>query len=139
MRVSEISFGSWAIGSDWGPVDDKESMKILRTAVDRGVNFFDTADIYRIGRSERPIAKLKKECSERIYVATKVGRRLSLHIAEGYIPDNLEHFIEDNLKNLEVEAFDLLQLHYLPAEVYYHPELFEELDNNIILYNRILI
>jgi aryl-alcohol dehydrogenase-like predicted oxidoreductase len=129
MRVSEISFGSWAIGSDWGPVNDKESIKTLRTAVDGGVNFFDTADVYGMGRSERLIAKLKKEYSERIYVATKVGRRASPHIAESYTPDNIEHFIEDSLKNLEVEALDLLQLHCPPTEVYYHPELFEALDN----------
>jgi len=129
MRVSEISFGSWAIGSDWGPVNDKESIKTLRTAVDGGVNFFDTADVYGMGRSERLIAKLKKEYSERIYVATKVGRRASPHIAESYTPDNIEHFIEDSLRNLEVEALDLLQLHCPPTEVYYHPELFETLDN----------
>lgn len=129
MRVSEISFGSWAIGSDWGPVNDKESIKTLRTAVDGGVNFFDTADVYGMGRSERLIAKLKKEYSERIYVATKVGRYASPHIAESYTPDNIKHFIEDSLRNLEVEALDLLQLHCPPTEVYYHPELFEVLDN----------
>ena len=74
MRVSEISFGSWAIGSDWGLVDDKESIKTLRTAVDRGVNFFDTADVYGMGRSERLIAKPKKECSKRIFIAAKAVR-----------------------------------------------------------------
>jgi aryl-alcohol dehydrogenase-like predicted oxidoreductase len=129
MRVSGISFGSWAIGLDWGLVDDKESIKTLRAAVDRGVNFFDTADVYGMGRSERLIAKLKKECPERIYVATKAGRRLSPHIVEGYTPDNIERFIEDSLKNLEVEALDLLQLHCPPTEAYYHPELFEALNN----------
>jgi aryl-alcohol dehydrogenase-like predicted oxidoreductase len=120
-------------------VNDKESINTLRTAVDGGVNFFDTADVYGIGRSERLIAKLKKEYSERIYVATKVGRRAPPHIAESYTHDNIEHFIEDSLRNLEVEALDLLQLHCPPTEAYYHPELFEALDNNIILYNRILI
>ncbi len=131
IEVSEIGFGAWAIGADWGTVDDSESMAALHKAVDLGVNFIDTADAYGMGRSEKLIARLRKERSETIFVATKAGRRLSPHVAEKYTPANITGFIEDSLKNLEMEALDLLQLHCPPTEVYYRPELFEALDNQV--------
>jgi len=131
MKISEISFGAWAIGSEWGAVDDKESMAALRKAVELGINFFDTADVYGMGTSERLIAKLRKESSEPFFVATKAGRRLSPHVAEAYTPANIRGFIEDSLKNLETETLDLVQLHCPPTEVYYHPELFEALDGMV--------
>ena len=129
MKVSEISFGAWAIGSEWGAVDDNESMGALRKALELGINFFDTADVYGMGKSEQLIARLRKESTEEIYVATKAGRRLSPHVAEAYTPANIRGFIEDSLKNLETETLDLLQLHCPPSAVYYNPELFGAMDD----------
>lgn len=128
-RVSSISFGAWAIGGTWGAVDDRESLAALHRAVAEGVNFFDTADVYGDGHSERLLAQLKRECSDEITIATKAGRRLDPHTADGYTIQNLTAFIERSLKNLEVEALDLLQLHCPPTEVYYRPELFAGLDD----------
>ena len=128
-KVSEISFGAWAIGSAWGRVDDKESLAALHHAIDSGVNFIDTADVYGMGHSERLIARLKKERRETIYVATKAGRRLSPHIADGYNKENFKKFIEDSLRNLETDCLDLVQLHCPPTEVYYRPEVFGALDD----------
>jgi len=128
-KVSEISFGAWAIGGAWGDVDDKESLAALHAALDGGVNFFDTADVYGDGRSERLMAKLRKERKEKFYVATKAGRRLNPHIADGYNRANLTAFIERSLKNLDADAIDLLQLHCPPTEVYYRPEVFGVLDD----------
>lgn len=128
-KVSEISFGAWAIGSLWGKVDDNESMAALHRAIDLGVNFIDTADVYGMGRSERLIARLRKERRETLYVATKAGRRLNPHTAGGYNKQNLASFIEDSLKNLETDCLDLVQLHCPPTEVYYRPEAFGALDD----------
>ena len=128
-KVSEISFGAWAIGGSWGTVDDKASLAALHRAVDLGVNFIDTADVYGDGLSERLVAQLRHERRETIYVATKVGRRLDPHTAEGYNRKNLTSFIERSLKNLDTEALDLLQLHCPPTEVYYRPEVFGVLDD----------
>jgi aryl-alcohol dehydrogenase-like predicted oxidoreductase len=127
-KVSEISFGAWAIGGSWGTVDDKESMAALHKAIDCGVNFIDTADVYGMGRSERLIAQLKRERKEEIVVATKAGRRLSPHTAEGYNAANITGFIEDSLRNLATDCLDLVQLHCPPTDVYYRPELFGTLD-----------
>jgi aryl-alcohol dehydrogenase-like predicted oxidoreductase len=127
-KVSSISFGAWAIGSFWGSVDDKESLAALHRAVDCGVNFIDTADVYGMGHSERLIAQLKRERKEEIVVATKAGRRLSPHTADGYNEKNLTGFIEDSLRNLAAGCLDLVQLHCPPADVYYRPEVFGALD-----------
>ena len=131
-KISAVSFGAWAIGGAWGEVNDKESLDALHKAVDLGVNFIDTADVYGDGRSERLIARLKRERSEEIIVATKAGRRLNPHTAEGYNPTNLNIFVERSLKNLGVEALDLLQLHCPPTEVYYRPEIFQALDDMVL-------
>ena len=128
-KVSAISFGAWAIGGTWGNVDDKESLAALHRSIDLGVNFIDTADAYGDGRSERLIAKLRKERGEKIYVATKAGRRLDPHVAKGYNRKNLTAFVERSLKNLNTEALDLLQLHCPPTEVFYMPETFGVLDD----------
>lgn len=128
-NISEIGFGAWAIGGTWGRVDDRESLKALHRAVDLGVNFFDTADVYGDGKSEQLVAKLRKDRSEKIFIATKLGRRLDPHVAEGYNKKNLTLFIERSLKNLDVDAIDLIQLHCPPTQVYYMPEIFEILDN----------
>jgi len=128
-KVSTISFGAWAIGGEWGPVEDSESLATLHRAVDLGVNFFDTADVYGDGRSEQLLAQLKRQRHEPIIIATKAGRRLDPHIASGYNRENLIAFVERSLKYLEMEALDLLQLHCPPTEVYYNPEVFGVLDD----------
>ncbi len=128
-KVSTISFGAWAIGGTWGDVRDEESLAALKRALDLGVNFFDTADVYGDGHSEQLLAKLRKQRSEPFHVATKAGRRLDPHIASGYNKKNLTAFVERSLKNLEVEALDLVQLHCPPTEVYYMPETFGALDD----------
>jgi aryl-alcohol dehydrogenase-like predicted oxidoreductase len=127
--VSTISFGAWAIGGAWGPVDDKESLAALHRALDLGVNFFDTADVYGDGASERLLARLRKDRREKFYTATKAGRRLDPHVASGYNRKNLTSFVDRSLKNLETETLDLLQLHCPPTEVFYMPEVFAVLDD----------
>lgn len=126
--VSTVSFGAWAIGGTWGDVRDEESLAALHRALDLGVNFFDTADVYGDGRSEQLLARLRRERSEPFYVATKAGRRLDPHVATGYNKGNLTAFVERSLQNLKVDALDLLQLHCPPSEVYYMPEVFDILD-----------
>jgi aryl-alcohol dehydrogenase-like predicted oxidoreductase len=128
-KVSSVSFGAWAIGGTWGTVDDAESLAALHKAIDLGVNFIDTADVYGDGRSERLISQVLKERSEEIKVITKAGRRLNPHVAGGYNRENLTAFIERSLKNLDVETLDLVQLHCPPTEVYYMPETFGVLDD----------
>jgi aryl-alcohol dehydrogenase-like predicted oxidoreductase len=129
FNVSAISFGAWAIGGTWGTVNDDESMAALHAAVDQGINFFDTADVYGDGRSERLLARLKRERSEEIIIATKAGRRLEPHTADGYNRKNLTSFIDRSLKNLETDTLDLVQLHCPPWEVYYTPEVFGIMDD----------
>ena len=126
-NISEIGFGAWAIGGTWGHTDDTAAMAALHRALDRGVNFFDTADVYGDGHSERLLARLRRERpGEAFHVATKAGRRLDPHVAEGY--RDLRPFIERSLRNLEVDALDLLQLHCPPSAVYAMPEVFAGLD-----------
>lgn len=128
-KVSAVSFGAWAIGGSWGEVKDAESMAALHAAVDAGINFFDTADVYGDGRSERLLARLKGERPDaEIIVATKAGRRLDPHVAAGYNRENLTAFVERSLHNLETDALDLVQLHCPPTDVYYDPEVFAALD-----------
>lgn len=128
-KVSACSFGAWAIGADWGSVDDAESMAALNRAVELGVNFFDTADVYGDGRSERLMAQLYQEHRQQIFIATKAGRRLNPHTAAGYNRANLTAFVERSLKNLKMDALDLLQLHCPPYQTYYMPELYTVLDD----------
>jgi aryl-alcohol dehydrogenase-like predicted oxidoreductase len=128
-KVSDISFGAWAIGGAWGDVDDKDSLAALHAALDGGVNFFDTADVYGDGRSERLLAKLKKERRDSFRIATKAGRRLPKQVPEGYGRDNLTAWVERSLRNLDTDAIDLLQLHCPPTSVYYMPEVFGVLDD----------
>ena len=128
-KVSEISFGAWAIGGAWGDVSDAESLAALHAALDGGVNFFDTADVYGDSRSERLLAKLRQKRNEKFYIATKAGRRLDPHTAEGYNRKNLTAFVNRSLKNLKTDALDLLQLHCPPTGVYYRPEVFGILDD----------
>ena len=129
MNVSTVSFGAWAIGGTWGPVDDEQSMAALHRALDLGVNLFDTADVYGDGRSERLLARLRHERSEPFFVATKAGRRLPKQTLEGYSSQNLRDWVARSLKNLELESLDLLQLHCPPSELYEHDEAFQILED----------
>lgn len=128
-NVSAISFGAWAVGGDWGTVADDESLAAMNRALDLGVNFFDTADVYGDGRSERLLAKLRHSRSDKFYVATKAGRRLPQQTVEGYTRENLTAWVERSLKNLETDALDLLQLHCPPNQLYYMPDMFGILDD----------
>ena len=129
MRVSEISLGTWAFGSEWGDVPDEDSYATLNRAVDLGVNLLDTADVYGDGRSEKLIGRLLKDRpGDELFVATKAGRRLDPHTAEGYNHENISAFVERSLENLDVEALDLLQLHCPPTEAYRQDDTFEALD-----------
>ena len=128
-QVSEIGFGAWGIGGrDWAGADERESMAALHKALDCGIDFFDTADVYGDGLSERLIARLRRERSEPFFVATKAGRRLQPHTADGYNERNLRAFVDRSLVNLGTDRLDLLQLHCPPTDVYYRPEVFETLD-----------
>jgi aryl-alcohol dehydrogenase-like predicted oxidoreductase len=127
--VSEVSLGAWQIGGAWGDVSDASAEQVLHAAIEEGINFIDTADVYGDGRSERFIAKVLGKTGADVIVATKVGRRLSPHVAGGYNLENLTAFVERSLKNLKRETLDLVQLHCPPTEVYYRPEVFAVLDD----------
>jgi aryl-alcohol dehydrogenase-like predicted oxidoreductase len=127
--VSEVSLGTWQIGASWGSVSEKDAIGLLHASIDNGINFFDTADVYGDGRSERLIAGVLSERREKVYVATKAGRRLQPHTADGYNRENLTAFVERSLTNLKRETLDLVQLHCPPTDVYYRPEVFEALDS----------
>jgi aryl-alcohol dehydrogenase-like predicted oxidoreductase len=129
FNVSEVSLGAWQIGGAWGDVSDASAEQVLHAAIEQGINFIDTADVYGDGRSERFIAKVLVETGADVIVATKAGRRLSPHVADGYNRGNLTAFVERSLKNLRREALDLVQLHCPPTEVYYRPEVFAVLDD----------
>jgi aryl-alcohol dehydrogenase-like predicted oxidoreductase len=125
--VSAVGFGAWAIGADWGEVDDEVSLQALHAAADAGVTFFDTADVYGDGHSERLIARFRKERKEPITVATKIGRRAPVDV-RNYTPENFAAWIDRSRENLEVDRLDLVQLHTLPTDVYYRPEIFAAMD-----------
>jgi aryl-alcohol dehydrogenase-like predicted oxidoreductase len=129
FKVAEVSLGTWQIGASWGSVSEKDAIGLLHTAIDNGINFFDTADVYGDGRSERLIAQVLAERREKVYVATKAGRRLQPHTADGYNRENLTAFVERSLTNLRRETLDIVQLHCPPTDVYYRPEVFEALDS----------
>jgi aryl-alcohol dehydrogenase-like predicted oxidoreductase len=129
MRVSEISLGTWAFGSEWGSVSDDDSLAAMHRAIDLGVNFFDTADVYGSGHSEELISRvLKERPDDEVFVATKAGRALDPHTAEGYNRENLTRFVEGSLQRLDVEALDLLQLHCPPTEAYTQDSTFDALE-----------
>ncbi|TWT23705.1 aldo/keto reductase [Luteimonas marina] len=127
--VGEIGFGAWAIGAAWGKVDDAESVAALHAALDAGLDFIDTADVYGDGHSEQLIARvLKERGGDRPFVATKAGRRLPAQTVEGYSAEHLEGWIDRSLRNLGTDCLDLVQLHCPPTDAYYHPEVFERMD-----------
>lgn len=130
FTVSEIGFGAWQIGGSWGDVSEAEGRAALEAALDAGVTFIDTADVYGDGRSEKIIRSvLADRGGNRPMVATKAGRRLNPHNAEGYTKANLEGFVDRSLSNLGVDSLDLVQLHCPPTDALYRPEVFGALDD----------
>ena len=128
-NVSEIGLGCWQIGADWGNVSEKKANEVLKSSFENGVNFFDTADVYGMGRSEKFVGDFLKSVSDRIYVATKAGRQINPHVAKGYYDkDLMESYVDQSLSNLKVETIDLLQMHCPPTEVYSSDNTFEMLD-----------
>jgi aryl-alcohol dehydrogenase-like predicted oxidoreductase len=128
-QVSDISLGTWQVGGKWGqPFDMQNAERVINTAIDQGINFIDTADVYSDGLSETAVANVAKQRGETVYIATKCGRNIKPHVNAGYIPDVLRRYIEDSLKRMKMETLDLVQLHCPPVEVYYRPEIFELFD-----------
>jgi aryl-alcohol dehydrogenase-like predicted oxidoreductase len=126
FKISEISLGTWQVGGKWGSgFDDQIADEILNTAIDNGVNFIDTADVYENGLSEAAVGRVVRSRAEKIYVATKCGRQISPHVNEGYTPAALTKFVEASLNNMGLERLDLIQLHCPPTDVYYRPEIFD--------------
>jgi len=129
FKVSEISLGTWQVGGRWGSKFDSElAENILQKAIDGGVNFLDTADVYSDGESEKAVGRIIKKSGRKIYVATKCGRQIQPHVNKGYTPEVLRSYVEDSLRRLGVECIDLIQLHCPPTEVYYRPEIFGEFE-----------
>ena len=126
--VTRIGFGAWAIGGSWGDVSESDARATLEAALDAGMSFIDTADVYGDGRSERIIRDVLKTRADKPFVATKAGRRLNPHVTEGYTPANIESFIDRSLTNLGVDCLDLVQLHCPPTQVFYTPALFDGLE-----------
>jgi aryl-alcohol dehydrogenase-like predicted oxidoreductase len=129
FNISEIALGTWQVGGKWGsPFNDKTADELINTAIDNGVNFIDTADVYENGLSETAVGRVVRSRSERIYLATKCGRYINPHVSEGYQPKVLQKFVEDSLKRMGLDTIDLIQLHCPPTEVFYRPEVFEMFD-----------
>ncbi|MBT8230482.1 MAG: aldo/keto reductase [Bacteroidia bacterium] len=129
LQVSEISLGTWQVGGKWGSgFDKKNAEKILNEAIDNGINFIDTADVYENRQSEKAVGEIIRSRSEEVYIATKCGRFIDPHINEGYQPAVLRKYVEESLRNTGLDRLDLIQLHCPPPEVYYRQEIFEEFD-----------
>ncbi len=128
-KVSDVGLGTWALGGGWGRVSESDAIGVLEKAIERGIDFFDTADVYGDGKSEQLIGQVLKSTDQKIYVATKFGRRLDPHVSSGYTKDNLERFLDRSLGNLGIDTIDLIQLHCPPIDLYYKPEVFEALDS----------
>lgn len=129
FKVSEVSLGTWQVGGRWGdPFNDKTAEHIINTAIDEGVNFIDSADVYSDGQSEAAVARVVKSRSEEVYIATKCGRQIQPHTAEAYTTRRLTAYVEESLQNMQLETLDLVQLHCPPTEIYKRPEIFEAFD-----------
>ena len=129
FEVSEISLGTWQVGGRWGSKFDPDlADSIIREAIDNGVNFIDTADVYSDGESEKAVGKAVRESGVKVLIATKCGRQITPHVNKGYTPAVLRGYVEDSLKRTGIECLDLIQLHCPPTEVYYRPEIFGEFE-----------
>ena len=129
LKVSELSFGTWAIGGSWGRVNDTESLKGLQLAIDQGVNFFDTADVYGDGHSEELLAKATKGKEDQIHIATKFCRAGDIHDPSTYSKEQVRAYCEASLKRLNREAIDLYQVHCPPLDIIKQGEVFEALED----------
>ena len=128
-NISEVSLGTWQVGGRWGePFDDARADRIINEAIDGGVNFIDTAEVYSDGRSEEAVGRVVRGRSEWIYVATKCGRQINPHTNENYTGNALRGYVEDSLRRMKLERIDLVQLHCPPTDVFYRPEIFEMFD-----------
>ncbi|MDA3835316.1 MAG: aldo/keto reductase [Spirochaetales bacterium] len=129
FKVSEVSLGTWQVGGKWGSgFDHQNADHTINTAIDNGVNFIDTADVYEDGLSETAVGRVVRSRSDEVFVASKCGRQINPHVNAGYTPDVLQKYVEDSLKRTGLEALDLIQLHCPPTEVYYRPEIFERFE-----------
>lgn len=130
MNVSAISLGTWQVGGKWGSnFNNGNAAAILNSAIDNGINFIDTADVYSDGDSEKAVGAVVKSRSEKIFVATKCGRQIQPHVNDGYTPAVLRKYVEDSLQRLQLDTIDLIQLHCPPTQVYYRPEIFGLFDD----------
>ena len=127
-QVSVVGLGCWQLGADWGRVDDADAMAVLHAAVDAGVTFLDTADVYGDGRSEQLIAAFLAERDADVTVATKCGRRADPHVPESFTPENLRAWTDRSRANLRTDRLDLVQLHCPPTPVFSADEVFDALD-----------
>lgn len=129
MNVSELGLGTWQVGGRWGaPFDPVNAERVLRRAMEGGINFIDTADVYSDGESEKAVGQFVRTCGQPMFIATKCGRQLSPHVADAYTPTAMRNFVEASLSRLGLERIDLIQLHCPPTAVYYRPEIFETFD-----------
>ena len=129
LTISELSLGTWQLGGGWGkPFSDRVAEEILETAIEAGINFLDTADVYDDQQSERMVGKYVKNQRDKLYIATKIGRRINPHVTEGYTPQVLEKYVDEALKNTGLEYLDLVQLHCPPTPVYANDEIFQKLE-----------
>jgi aryl-alcohol dehydrogenase-like predicted oxidoreductase len=129
FEISEVSLGTWQVGGKWGePFDHNNADRIINSAIDAGINFIDTADVYSDGESEIAVGRVVRSRSEKIFIASKCGRQINPHVSKGYQPAILRKFVEDSLMRMKIDRLDLIQLHCPPTEVYYRPEIFELFD-----------
>ncbi|ETT63034.1 aldo/keto reductase [Paenibacillus sp. FSL R7-277] len=128
LSVSEVSFGTWAIGGDWGNSKDEDGLRGLQAAMEQGVNFFDTADVYGGGHAEELLAKATRGKQDEIHIATKFCRAGDIHDPENYSARRISEYCEQSLRRLEREAIDLYQIHCPPMEILRDGSVFAALD-----------
>ena len=128
IQVSEVGLGCWQIGGFWGTVKDDTAKDILKTAVDQGITFFDTADVYGNGRSERLIGEFFSNNREMVFIASKVGQTPDLY-PNGYTKNKVKKHIQDSLQRLQLETLDLIQTHCVPKKIMEEGEIFEWLSD----------
>ncbi|SFK09371.1 Predicted oxidoreductase [Halobacillus dabanensis] len=128
LEISELSFGTWAIGGSWGSTDDKEALKALEQAMDHGVNFFDTADVYGMGHSEELLAEATKGKESEIHIASKFCRQGDIEDPKTYSMEQVSTYLDDSLRRLNREQIDLYQIHCPPMEILKDGSVFEVLE-----------
>ena len=127
-EVSAVGLGCWQLGADWGEVDENDALGVLHAAADAGVTFYDTADVYGDGRSERLVGRFRAERgADAVFVATKMGRRLE-QLPENYVAGNFRAWNDRSRRNLGMDTLDLVQLHCPPTPVYSADAVYDALD-----------